>query len=75
MLEAALQNGWEPVETIALAGQGEFMVLTMSGLIRRAKNRKMYRRSRKADPWGPERASVVAVESGNYLAAIAWRWA
>jgi hypothetical protein len=74
MLQTALDEGWLPIADIPLAGEGNFTVLTYSGLIRRAFNRRAVRHYRKADSWGPARATVVAVESGNYLAAIAWRW-
>ena len=73
MLERALEDGWETVDTIPLSGEGEFLVLTMSGLIRLSRNRNSERKFRKADYYGPKRANVIAVESGNYLAAIAWK--
>ena len=62
------------MDNIPLAGEGEFLVLTMSGLIRKAGNRKKFRRTRIADAWGPARTSVIGIASGNYLAAIAWKW-
>jgi len=74
MLQAALETGWSSVEDIPLKGEGLFMVLTVSGLVRYAKNRNKERRFRRADGYGPMRATVVAVDSGNYLGAIAWRW-
>lgn len=73
MLEEALKNGWNSVDSLPLPENGEFMVITMSGLIRRARNRNPIARIRKADHYGPARANVIAIESGNYLAAIAWR--
>ena len=73
MFEDALAQGWHPLDTIPLKGEGEFMVLTLSGLVRRARNRKDFRQHRQADGYGPARTTVCAVQSGNYLAAIAWR--
>lgn len=74
MLEKALQAGWQDVDTIPLKGEGSFEVMTLSGLIRLSRNRKTFRRARPADGYGPSRTIVCAVDSGNYLAAIAWRW-
>ena len=74
MLNAALAEGWSGIETMPLAGEGEFLVMTMSGLIRLARNRRSFRSPRRADGYGPQRMTVTAVESGNYLAAIAWKW-
>lgn len=74
MAEEALASGWQSVDTVPLNGEGEFLVLTLSGLIRLAKNRRDYRKFRKADGYGPKRLTVNAVESGNYLGAIAWKW-
>ncbi|GAB5449631.1 hypothetical protein [Gymnodinialimonas sp.] len=74
MLADALAEGWETVDTLPLRGEGVFMVLTLSGLTRRAHNRNKVLRPRRADAYGPKRATVVAVESGNYLSAIAWTW-
>ncbi len=74
MLEDALEKGWESVDTIPLKGEGAFLVLTMSGLIKLAKNRKDYRNPRKADGYGPKRTTVNSVKTGNYLGAIAWKW-
>ncbi|NRB04154.1 MAG: hypothetical protein HRU30_12920 [Rhodobacteraceae bacterium] len=74
MLEQALADGWESVHNIPLKGEGEFVVLTLSGLIKLARNRKVHRITRKADGYGPARTTVVSVRTGNYLGAIAWRW-
>ena len=74
MLERGLKQGWQAVDTIPLKGQGSFEVMTLSGLIRLARNRKSFRRARPADGYGPARTIVCAVDTGNYLAAIAWRW-
>ena len=74
MLETALAGGWHSVANIPLKGEGAFMVLTLSGLTRLARNRKAYRKARPADGYGPMRTTVCAVETGNYLAAIAWKW-
>ena len=74
MLEEALAEGWLPIDSIPLAGEGEFLALTLSGLVRLVKNRKTDRKPRRADGYGPKRTSVNSVETGNYLAAIAWRW-
>lgn len=74
MLDRALADGWNTVETIPLKGDGQFLVLTLSGLIRLAHNRKSFRIARKADGYGPQRTTVISVEKGNYLGAIAWRW-
>ena len=74
MLEDALASGWSSVDDIPLRGEGEFLVLTLSGLIRRAKNRRDYRKIRRADGYGPRRLTVNAVDTGNYLGAIAWKW-
>lgn len=74
MLEQALTAGWQTVDTIPLKGEGAFMVITLSGLHRLARNRRDYRRFREADGYGPKRITVNAVESGNYLGAIAWKW-
>lgn len=73
MLDDALEAGWLRIGSVPCAGQGDFMVLTMSGLIRRARNHREKPRFRDADGYGPRRAAVVAVESGNYLTAIAWK--
>lgn len=74
MLEQALTSGWQTVDTIPLKGEGEFMVLTLSGLTRLSRSRGFFRNIRKADSYGPKRISVNSVETGNYLAAIAWKW-
>ncbi|MFC6584516.1 hypothetical protein [Sulfitobacter aestuariivivens] len=74
MQGSALSDGWNPIETIPLKGEGEFLVLTLSGLVRLARSRKSSRGGRKADGYGPARTTVNATETGNYLAAIAWRW-
>ena len=73
MLQKALADGWHSVDTIPLKGEGEFMVLTISGLTRRARSRRTFRAARAADGYGPSRTTVCAVESGNYLGAIAWK--
>ena len=73
MLSEALRNGWETVDTIPVRGDGVFLALTLSGLIRRAHNRNTVRKARRADAYGPKRSTVVATDSGNYLAAIAWK--
>lgn len=70
----AIADGWQAVDTIPLKGEGEFMVLTLSGMIRLARNRRETRNIKPADGYGPMRTTVGAVVSGNYLAAIAWRW-
>lgn len=74
MLEEAIHNGWQAVDTIPLKGEGNFLVLTISGLTRLARNRKNFRNARRADGYGPMRTTVVGVESGNYLGAMAWKW-
>ena len=74
MLDEALKAGWNTLETIPLKGEGDFMVLTVSGLVRLARNRKSIRKPRRADAYGPERTTVNSVTSGNYLGAIAWCW-
>lgn len=74
ILERARSQGWQSIETVPLAGDGVFQVVTIKGLVRLARNRSVVRKLRRADGWGPARATVVAVESGNYLGAIAWRW-
>ena len=66
-------SGWDAVDTVPLAGEGDFLVLTLSGSVRLARNRKTFRNCRKADGYGPERTNVISVETGNYLAAIAWK--
>lgn len=73
MLSSALLEGWETIDSIPVAGDGEFVVLTISGLIRTARNRNAVRKHRRADSYGPKRTTVVAVDSGNYLGAIAWK--
>ncbi|GFE48884.1 hypothetical protein So717_06370 [Roseobacter cerasinus] len=73
LVERAFEQGWLPIHSIPLAGEGEFTVLTLTGLVRKAKNRKTTRRFRRSDKYGPARTTVVAVKTGNYLAAIAWR--
>ena len=73
MLSDALVSGWETVDSLPLRGDGAFLVLTLSGLVRRARNRNRELRFRRADAYGPKRATVVAEDSGNYLAAIAWK--
>ncbi|MEO1139715.1 MAG: hypothetical protein AAFW87_09685 [Pseudomonadota bacterium] len=74
MLEAAVASGWQTIDTVPLKGDGTFLVLTLSGLIRLARNRKAFRNPRKADSYGPKRMTVNSVETGNYLGAIAWKW-
>ncbi len=74
MLEDALDQGWHPIDTVPLRAEGAFMVLTLSGLTRLARNRKAFRNPRPADGYGPRRMTVSSVETGNYLAAIAWKW-
>ncbi len=74
MLEKALRDGWQTVDTIPLKGEGAFLVLTVSGLTRLARNRNSFRNPRKADGYGPMRISVTSVETSNYLGAIAWKW-
>ncbi len=73
MRDDALARGWQSVDTIPLKGEGPFLVLTMSGLVRLARNQKAFRRVRAADGYGPTRTMVVSVETTNYLAAIAWK--
>lgn len=74
MLSDALADGWQTVETLPLSGEGTFLALTLSGLIRLSRNRNKSHKSRRADQYGPKRSTVAAVDSGNYLAAIAWKW-
>lgn len=74
MLAQALRNGWQGVETIPVKGDGVFWVITMSGLVRLSRNRNYHRRFRESDAYGPRRATVCSVETGNYLGAIAWKW-
>lgn len=74
MLADALAEGWETVDTLPLRGDGIFIALTLSGLTRHVHNRNSLRKSRRADAYGPKRSTVVAVDSGNYLSAIAWKW-
>lgn len=74
MLAEALSDGWQTVETLPIAGEGTFLALTLSGLVRLSRNRNKVRKSRRADQYGPRRSTVAAVDSGNYLAAIAWKW-
>lgn len=74
LLSEALNEGWETVNSLPVRGDGVFLALTLSGLIRRAHNRNVERKARRADAYGPKRSNVVAEESGNYLAAIAWKW-
>ena len=73
MRERALSEGWQSVENIPGPVDGEFLVMTMSGLVRRARQIRNLPRIRLADGYGPQRVSVVGVASGNYLAAIAWK--
>ncbi len=74
MLSEALDDGWQTVETLPVSGEGTFMALTISGLVRLVRNRNKTQKSRRADQYGPRRSTVAAVDSGNYLAAIAWKW-
>ncbi|WP_298290564.1 hypothetical protein [uncultured Litoreibacter sp.] len=74
LLEDALKNGWQTVETIPLAGEGMFLALTITGIVRLVRNRNSDRRVRRADAYGPARISVISVDRGNYLGAIAWKW-
>ena len=74
MLELALKDGWFSLESLPVLGEGKFMVLTMSGLVRLARSHRAHHRIRPADGYGPDRTSVIAEASGNYLSAIAWRW-
>ncbi|MEL6639953.1 MAG: hypothetical protein AAGL17_08030 [Cyanobacteria bacterium J06576_12] len=73
LYEVAIDAGWRSVRSIPLAGQGPFEALTIRGLIRIVKTRSPVLRIRRADGYGPERVTVKAITSGNYLAAIAWR--
>lgn len=74
MQREALDGGWRNVESVPLKGEGEFLALTMSGLVRLARNRRDILRIRRADSYGPARVTVNSVETGNYLGAIAWKW-
>lgn len=74
MLQDAIEAGWQTIETVPLRNEGEFLVLTMSGLTRLARNRRDALRIRKADGYGPDRVTVNSVDTGNYLGAIAWKW-
>lgn len=74
LLERAISEGWSSVDTIPISGEGEFLVVTLKGLVRLARSRAARRICRRADGWGPKRSTVVAVETGNYLGAIAWKW-
>ncbi|MEM9584225.1 MAG: hypothetical protein AAGA08_14040 [Pseudomonadota bacterium] len=74
MLQDALDAGWATVDTMPLKGEGVFLVLTVSGLTRLARNRNAVRKARRADGYGPARISVISVETGNYLGAMAWKW-
>ncbi len=74
MYSDALETGWHPIDSLPRHGEGAFLVLTLSGLVRMARNKKGFRRARTADSYGPARISVIAVDSGNYLSAIAWKW-
>lgn len=71
--DLALLHGWSTVRTIPLAGEGPFLALTLRGLIREVRSRSSVRRIKPADGYGPERVTVRAIKSGNYLAAIAWK--
>mgnify|MGYP001803040665 CR=1 FL=1 len=73
IVELAFEKGWQPIHNMPLAGEGEFIALTLKGRVRRVKNRKTERRFRRSDIYGPARTTVVSIETGNYLAAIAWR--
>lgn len=74
LLERALEDGWQDIDTIPIAGDGEFLVITIKGLVRLARNRKKTRIARRADGWGPKRTTVASVKTGNYIGAIAWKW-
>ena len=74
MRDKALEDGWQTLDTIPRYGEGVFLVLTFSGLIRTARMARRFPRIKKADGYGPERVTVIATESGNYLTAIAWKW-
>lgn len=74
MLADALQSDWQELDTIPLKNEGPFLVLTVSGLVRLARNGKTARKPRKADAYGPERTTVNSVKTGNYLGAMAWKW-
>ena len=74
MRDWSLEAGWQSLETLPDYGAGDFMVLTFSGLVRRAHLTRANPRIRPADGYGPARVVVAGVQSGNYLAAIAWRW-
>ena len=52
MLDEALQTGWNRLDTIPLKGEGEFLVLTVSGLIRMARNGKTQRNRAAPMPTG-----------------------
>lgn len=73
LYEWAIEQGWHPIHSMPLAGEGEFIVLTLKGLIRTAKNRKATRKFKRSDEYGPARTTVVSSKTGNYLAAIAWK--
>jgi len=73
LFELAIDDGWRTIRTVPLAGQGQFLGLTIRGLIRVVKTRSNVLRVRPRDGYGPERVTVKAVASGNYLAAIAWK--
>jgi hypothetical protein len=73
LYQVALDHGWNPTSTIPLAGEGLFLALTLRGLIREVRTRSSVLRIRPADAYGPQRVTVKAAKSGNYLAAIAWK--
>lgn len=73
LLDEALEDGWQTVHTIPVSGEGVFMALTITGIKRLVRNRNKERKLRRADSYGPARASVIGVETGNYLGAIAWK--
>ncbi len=74
MLEEAILEGWQSIDIVPLEGEGEFLALTLSGLVRLSRNRKPFRNPRRADGYGPKRMVVNSTKTGNYLAAIAWKW-
>ena len=74
ILQRALSDGWSTMESVPGPDDGHFLVITMSGLIRLAKNHRQVLRLKGPDGYGPARIVVRGVATKNYLSAIAWKW-
>lgn len=74
ILQRALSNGWSTMESVSGPDDGHFLVVTMSGLIRLAKNHRYVMRLKGQNGYGPAGVVVRGVATKSYHSAIAWKW-